>query len=137
MDSLLEDQDAAKVKVRVAETYKRIIEQGLTPPVFKIPSNKAVQGIAKRPVDRLSPKQQHRILDKFLAVYSDPTTDTSLPSDIQQLWAEGLSTPIPKGQLSSSPWSWARGGKTFPDLTQMPPAKRDKLYKYLQESLIP
>lgn len=133
-ESISEDQEIAKVKVELTQRVLDIRKNGLTPSIPVLPSNKSVTGILKKEVDTLSPKQQHRILDKFVSAYDDPTTDTTLPQEIREIYQEGLTNPIPRQSLSSSPWSWARGGKNYPDLNQLPPEKRKKLYDYLRKS---
>lgn len=129
-------QESAIAKVKIDRIVQQYLAKGQPIPVLKIPTNQAVVGILKTPdPSQLSTKQQHRVFDKFIATYPDPTTDKSLPDDIKVLYTKALSKPLSGKEKSASPWSYARANAKIPNMANLEPNEQAKLYKYLQDTM--
>jgi hypothetical protein len=135
-----ETQESALAKVKidklVADFLANPANQNKPIPVFKIPTNTAVDGILKNDdPETLSPKQVHRVIDKFIGTYPDPANDKSLPDDIRAIYSEALATPLSNKDKSGNNWALPRYNAKIPDFRKLDAAKREKLYKYLQETM--
>jgi len=157
MKAAQEDADITIAKVgtmAISEKYDDLRSQGSgqTAKQSRIPSNKDIKGIVKiDSLDKLKPKQIHRVMDKFALFYGDSGGNlaNSKMFDKHPAYIKSIITridknipPIPRSELSASPWSWARAGNKIPDLNAKKPdgsyilsnSDREKFYKYLQAS---